>query len=43
MNMEIDSKIIKPSDTGNPESEGDIKFNCFSKLLAILKERKAIY
>ena len=33
--MEIDSKIIKPS-----ESEGDINFNCFSELLVILKERK---
>jgi hypothetical protein len=43
MNTELESKIIKPSDIGKPESEGDIKFNCFSKLPVILKERKTIY
>ena len=35
--------VIKPLDTGKPETEGDIKFNCFSRLLAILKERKIIH
>jgi hypothetical protein len=38
--MELESKIIKPSDIGKPESEADIKFNCFSKILVILKERR---
>jgi hypothetical protein len=41
--METESKIIKQSDIDKPESKGDIKFNCFSKLLAILKERKTFY